>query len=236
MRTKPGAALAAVVLAVATTVFWVAPVAAADADAAQVAQPAAQIYGKTLKEWLGIYWRWRYATGSDPAQSMVGRVKLLPLPSGKLITGAGTPEDPGLYRGILRITLPPGTPFVLPLAVWTAERYNDGTADDPAIPNADFLAGVSPSLYIGAKSVVSDENKRAFYVRPTPFDPIVVYPEPTSYNSYAAIGFQGYGIVSRPLPLGRHVIHLYEPYIVNSVGFSFGVIYDNTWIVTVKAR
>ena len=233
MKTKTNAAvMMSMVLAIASTALWAAPAAAADSDSAQVATSASRPYGKTLAEWLGVYWRWAY-TGADPAQSVVDGVKLLPLPAGRLITGAGTPKDPALYRGQLRITLPPDTPFVLPLAGWTVERYNDGTPDDPSIPDAEFLTRVSPSLYIGAKSVVADANKLAFYVPPTAFDPIVIYPTPTGYNSYAAVAYQGYGIVHRPLPVGRHVIHLYEPYIVNSVGLSFGVIYDNTWIVTV---
>ena len=32
----------------------------------------------------------------------------------------------------------------------------------------------------------------------------------------AAVAFQGYGIVSLPLSAGRHVIKLYEPYIIES--------------------
>ena len=76
-------------------------------------------------------------------------------------------------------------------------------------------------------------TRRAFYVPLTEFDPIVIYPAPTSYNSYAIVAFQGHGIVSPPLSVGRHVIHLYEPYIIRTT-YSFGQIYDNTWIVTVK--
>ncbi|MBI4606863.1 MAG: hypothetical protein HY721_33275 [Planctomycetes bacterium] len=63
---------------------------------------------------------------------------------------------------------------------------------------------------------------------------MIVYPAPSSYGSVAAIAFQGNGIVSPPLPVGEHVLKLYEPYIVDDVlGFSFGVIYDNTWKITV---
>lgn len=46
--------------------------------------------------------------------------------------------------------------------------------------------------------------------------------------------FQGCGVVGLPLPPGRHVMRLHEPYIIDALGFSFGVIYDNTWIINVN--
>jgi hypothetical protein len=233
MKTKGSGAVISLVLAVMATILWVAPVAAGESDDHRIAPPGSHAHGKTLKEWLSVYWRW-FLLGADPATSMVGHVKLLPLPAGDC-TGSGTPSDPFVCVGQLAITLRPGTPFVLPLAVWTVERYKGypTTPDDPAIPDATFLAGVSPSLYIDGRRVVSDRNEAAYYVPNTAFDPIVVYPTPSSYGSVAAVSFQGYGIVSPPLPVGRHVIKLYEPYIIESP-VSWGVIYDNTWIVTVK--
>ena len=40
-----------------------------------------------------------------------------------------------------------------------------------------------------------------------------------------------------PLPAGDHTLTLYEPYIIDGVlGFSFGVIYDNTWKLKVLPR
>jgi hypothetical protein len=233
-KTKSRAAAAAsMLLAVfAATALWVAPVAAGD-NANPLAQPGSPVYGKNLQEWMGTYLRW-FLTGADAAQSMVGPVKLMPLPVGEYVSGSGTPQDPALYRGQLEITLRPGTPFVLPLSMWYAERYNNGTADDPAIPDDIYLAGVSPTFHVDGRKVISDQNERSFYVHPTAFDPIVVYPTPTSYGSYAALLYQGHGVVSLPLPVGRHVIHLYEPYLLDYPPFSFGVIYDNTWIVTVS--
>jgi hypothetical protein len=51
----------------------------------------------------------------------------------------------------------------------------------------------------------------------------------------AALLYQGNGIVVPPLPVGEHVLTLYEPYIIDGVlGFSFGVIHDNTWHITVS--
>ena len=76
---------------------------------------------------------------------------------------------------------------------------------------------------------MSDENERDFYITPKAFDPIVVYPAPTSYGSIAALSFQGNGIVSPPLPVGKHILTLYEPFIIDNVlGLSLGVIFDNT--------
>jgi len=202
-----------------------------------IARPDSNAYGKSLTEWLETYWRWYY-TGADPAQSIVRRVQLLPLPAGDYVSGTGTPADPALYRGNLEITLPPGTPFVLPEFAWVSERYNNGTPDDVPMNDAVALAAAHPVLRIDGLTVLSDENKAAFYVPVTPFDPIVVYPTPSSYGSIAALSFQGVGIVGRPLTEGVHVIHLYEPLIIPAGAFyllpdGLGLIYDNTWTVTV---
>jgi hypothetical protein len=116
---------------------------------------------------------------------------------------------------------------VLPLAALVGERYNNGLPDDDPTLFTNLLDGISPNLTIDGRTIVSDANKAAFYVPATFFDPIVIYPEPTSYGSIAGIWFQGIGIVSPPLPVGVHVIHLYETYSL------FAVVYDNTWIVTV---
>ncbi len=206
--TRTGTSVVSLALAIVAMALWIAPVAAAESGAPRIAPPGSHAYGKTLTEWLSAYLRWGLS-GADPAQSTVGHVLLLPIPAGEYVSGGGTPDDPALYRGQLEITLRPGTPFVLPLATWTVERYTGypATPDDPAIPDAEFIAGVSPTLYIDGRLVVSDANKAAFYVPLTAFDPIVVYPTPTSYGSVATVAFQGYGIVSPPLSVGRHVIH-----------------------------
>lgn len=198
----------------------------------KVLPPQATFEGKTLTEWMSTYWRWFYGTASDPAQGQVGHVRLLPLPVGELISGSGTPADPALYRGRLELTLPPGTPFVLPEFSWVGERYDGypAEADDLPIADAELLAGVHPTLFIDGVPVMTDANKADYYVPMTPFDPIVMYPVPSSYGSVAALFLQGAGIVSAPLSPGMHVIHLYEPYVIP--GF-FGVIYDNTWVITV---
>ena len=199
--------------------------------------PNSTAQGKSLQEWFGVYWRWYYS-GADSAQSKVGHVQLMPLPNGEQISGSWTPADPALLRGSLEITLSPGTPFVLPEYSWIREEYTDGSVD-PVLDDAVALAAGHPTLTIDGATVVSEQNKADFYVAATDFDPAVMYQEPSSYGSVAAISFQGVGIVGKPLAKGVHTIHLYEPLIIPAGAYSglpdgIGVIYDNTWTVTVK--
>jgi hypothetical protein len=210
--------------------------------ASRIAPPNSKAYGNTLAEWLSIYWRWNYS-GADLAQSKVGKVQLMPMPAADQTGGTWTPEDPAVLVGKLEITLPPGTPFVLPAFAWIGERYDTvpPTPDDLPMDNAVALGTAHPVLTIDGRTVLSDENKAAFYIPPTPFDPIVEYPTPSSYGSVAAVFFQGVGFVSPPLPVGVHVIHLYEPWIIPAGAYpglpnGIGLIYHNTWIVTVAPK
>jgi hypothetical protein len=130
---------------------------------------------------------------------------------------------------------------VLPAFAWIGERYDGYPAEPDDIPVVDdvLLSSVQPNMTINGLPVLTDANEEAHYVSTTPFDPIVVYPAPSSYGSVAALFYQSCGIVARPLPPGKHVIHLYEPYIIAAGAYpplpdGFGVIYDNTWIVTVS--
>ena len=207
-------------------------------NAPRIAPAGSMAFGKSLTQWCSIHWRWFYS-GADMAQSKVDGVQLMPLPAGQLISGSGTPADPALYRGSLEITVPDGAPFVLPAYAWLGERYQGypGVADDLPVPNDVILAGVHPVLTIDGRTVLSDANKAAYYIPPTTFDPIIIYPEPSSYGSIGAVFFQGGGIVSMPLSVGVHTIHLYEPFVIPAGTYpnwpGFGVIYDNTWTVTV---
>lgn len=129
---------------------------------------------------------------------------------------------------------------MLPLFAWVWERYQGYPAvpDDSPAPDSVVLRDVHPTLTLDGRTVVSDENKAAFYVPNTLFNPIVTYPTPTDYHSVAAISFQGAGVLVRPLSPGRHVIHLYEPEIILPGDFpgypdGVGFIFDNTWIINV---
>ena len=121
--------------------------------APRIAPPNSQAYGKSLTEWLSIYWTWAYS-GADLAQSKVGNVQLMPLPAGEQTGGSWTPEDPAVLVGQLEITLPAGTPFVLPEFAWVGERYEGYPAvpDDLPVPDAMLLANVHPVLTIDGKN------------------------------------------------------------------------------------
>jgi hypothetical protein len=206
-----------------------------------VSAPGSTAYGKTLTEWMGIYFAWYYGTGADPAQAKVGPVQLMPLPNGTNTSGSWTPDDPAVLVGELEITLPQGTPFVLPLSAWIRERYEGWPTvpDDPLMSDAVALDSAQPTLTIDGKTVLTDANKAAFYVPATDFDPIVVYPAPSSYGSVAALSYQGIGMVIGPLTPGTHVIHLYEPVIFQVGDYAglpngLGMVYDNTWFITVQ--
>jgi hypothetical protein len=206
---------------------------------ARVTPPNAMAYGKSLEEWLSTYWSWFYS-GADPAQGTVNGVKLMPLPAGEQLGGAWTPEDPAYLKGSIEVVVPSGTPFVLPEFAWVGERYQGypGVPDDPPMDNAIALQDVAVSLTIDGVTVISDANKADFYIPPSYFDPIVTYPAPSSYGSVAAVFYQGVGFVSQPLPVGTHVIHLYEPMIIKAGDYpglpaGLGMIYDNTWTIKV---
>ncbi len=213
----------------------------AGSAAPRLAPSNSNAYGKSLAEWLSLYWRWSYS-GADLAQSRIGNVQLMPLPASEQTAGSWTPDDPAILEGQVEITVPPGTPFVLPEMAWVCERYEGypGVPDDPPMTDAEFLKAVAPLLVIDGKTVMTDANKASFYVGVTPFDPVVIYPAPSSYGSVAAVSFQGLGIVSPPLPVGKHTVSLVEPYIVQPgdysalPAYSIGLVYKNTWIITVS--
>jgi hypothetical protein len=225
-----GAVVMSALIAIVAAVSWVSTAAAEDVGAPRIAQPGSHAHAKSLTEWLDVYYEWYYGTAQDPSQSSVGRVQLMPLPAGDPVSGTGTPEDPLVLVGELAITLPPGTPFVLPLVATVGERYEGYPGvpdDDPALATA---AQMSANLTIDGRTVVWDANQAAFTVPVTFFDPVVTYPEPTSYGAVAAVWFTGIGIMSPPLPVGEHVIQvdsslIFPPY--------FGLIFHNTWTVTV---
>lgn len=238
MNKRIKALVVAIMVIAAALTFCVQPAGAGDDRAAQIAQPNSSAFGRTLSEWLLLYWE-RYL-GEPPVDPWVGHVLLMPLPAGECISGCDswTVEDPAIWKGSLDISVPPGTPFVLPLAMLYGEIYNNGSpADDPANYVGTFQTGVHPLLTIDGRTIVTDANKMSFYIPPTYFDPAVFYPQPTDYGSIAAIWLEGIGVVSQPLAVGRHVIKLYEPYTLFVGGVpAYSMVYDNTWIVTVTPR
>jgi hypothetical protein len=170
--------------------------------------------GKTLGEWMQLYWTWAY-TGV-PASGQVGQVKLLALPSGEWTGGSGTYDDPAVFVGHLDLTLKPGTPFVLPVFAWLGETYSGpggaGYPDDPVVP-ARFFTDRDPNkaimkVYIDGKRVMDSTKAsvKPFSYGPVPMD--VTYPAPSSYGSTGIVFAEGIGFVHEPLSVGTHTIQL----------------------------
>jgi hypothetical protein len=219
------------------------------AAARYVLPPNADAYGQSLTEWTEAYWNWFYTGGmsaTQPHQPGSAPLVFMPIPQGEYLGGSFTSDDPGYLRGTIEITVSRGTAFFHPCFAWIAEAYNTGQADDPSIPD-DRIQGVAthpdgtglPEVTLDGRDILPDFW--SYYVGPAAFDPMVEYPEPSSYGSIAAIAFQGVGFIMRPLPPGTHVLHLFERLSVTNEdlpGFEFpydlGVIYDNTWIIHVQ--
>src|SRR5262249_41378432 len=79
--------------------------------------PHSSAYGKPLPEWMQLYITWLFNGGSGN----VGPVTFLPIPSGNVIGGTFTFDDPATVQGHLDVTLAPGTPFVLSVVGWFGE-------------------------------------------------------------------------------------------------------------------
>jgi hypothetical protein len=236
ISTTAGLALAVALLAVVGT--------AVEAGG-KASPPQSSAFGKTLAEWAQLYITWLIGGGADH----VGQVQFLPLPSGEYDGGSFTYEDPGVLTGHLDVTLAPGTPFVLPVVTWYGETYSPDTGypDDPPIPAELFTDPDNAviKVYIDGKRVMDSTRASVgpFYYGPVPLD--VVYPEPTSYGSTAAIFTQGVAFVQPPLSVGTHTIELEaelfvppDPEFLNLTLYpdGFGVRYFNTWTITVSPK
>jgi hypothetical protein len=210
-------------------------------SSAGVLPPNSNAYGKSLAEWSEIYWRWWVlcpwvlCPSEQPLNTGIGRVNLMPLPFSEQTGGDWSPENPAYFEGKIEVDLAPGTPFVLPFFAWIAEIYENGDRD-PMIPDDSIQSMVtniqgdgSPEVTLDEKPIVS--NFWDYYVGPVEFDPLVVYPEPSSYGSIAAWAFQGVTIVVAPLNPGKHELKLLEKWVLPD---SRALIYDNTWIINVK--
>ena len=76
------------------------------------------------------------------------------------------------------------------------------------------------------------KNIKKYYVPPVYFDPPIIYdplPPPGEYQGACRV--QGIAFLSMPLKPGDHVITNYVEYII--IPGEFGIIYDNTWNITV---
>jgi hypothetical protein len=210
----------------------------------QASPPQSKAFGKTLTEWMQLYWTWLLGGGEDH----VGRVKFLPLPDhfGDLVGGSLTYDDPGILVGHVDVTLKPGTPFVLPVIVGYAETYEPalGYPDEPALPAEVFT---DPSnlitVYIDGKPVLDSTlaSVSPFYFGPAPIS--VTYPEPTPSGAIGAILVQGIGFVHPPLSVGTHTIELvagvrFPPGLITPSVYpeGQGVVFLYSWTITVSPK
>lgn len=232
-RTIRGWGTAVVVLcAVAVTA---GSVAAKD----KTSEPGSSAYGKTLAEWLTIYFERSISGNTD---TMVKTVKLLPIPAGEWQgDGSFTSGDPSTFVGSMSLTLAPGTPFVLPVAVWFGESYNTGQQDDAEVDASIFTDSHVLVKMDGVAIIDSDvDDLSDYYVAPQYFDPAIVYDEPTDYGSVQANFIQGLGFVHGPLSKGTHTLTLESEIIANVPDYfnpgdlDVGVKYRNTWTITVS--
>lgn len=201
------------------------PVIAAQTNsAAKILPPHSNVYGKTLTEWLTAYWQWYYTTTDNTQPFYDGNVRFMPLPSGQLISGTGTPEDPTLYKGQIEVTLKnPGTPFVLPAFSFNYECYGNAvhtcTTKDvlpggTLVPDATVMSLITDqNLTLDGKPILQDFWD--YYIS-NEFTPPAYYPQRTSYGSTDVWYQQGVGFVVAPLTPGKHKLTLYEKYILPS--------------------
>jgi hypothetical protein len=207
--------------------------------------PQSSAFGKTLSEWMQLYFTWSIGGGSDH----VGQVKFLPLPIDSYVSGSSTYDDPAVLQGHLDFTMEPGTPLVFPVTVFYGETYEPSTGfpPDPTLPEDLFTDdALNPiNVYVDGKPVMDSSlaSVRPFYFGPVPLE--VVYPAPSSYGSIEAIFVQGIGFVLPPLSVGVHTITLEsglrvppDPSIINVTlnPHGLGVQYLNTWTITVAPR
>jgi hypothetical protein len=147
--------------------------------------PQSQAFGKSLAEWLVSYFTW--ALGGDQTNPD-GRVLFLPIPASEPVSGSGKPDDPLVLVGHADVTVKPGTPFVLPIAVFIGELYGPDVDvpfnPDPEVPESVF-EGTDILITLDGKPIIDSttEDKFRYYVPPQYFGEPIFYDEPTSSGS-----------------------------------------------------
>jgi hypothetical protein len=178
-----------------------------------------------LADAMTKYWSWYYG-GVGPQE--IGRLFLVPLPT----NGQQISDDPLIYQGSTSFTVRTGRTLVLPMSFFTGESYTDGTFDDPVDYPTDYKSS-SLLLTVDGRVVIDSTRTKldCVYIDLTYFPQPIVYPEPSSYGSDAAIWMTGLGILLPPMPPGEHIIDMQVVSPLPFWGISLG--YYNTWYVTV---
>lgn len=177
-----------------------------------------------LADAMAKFWAWYYG-GVGPQE--VGHLFLVPLPSGDLVS-----DDPLIFQGSTSFSVRTGRTLVLPISFFLGESYIAGPPDDPLDYPTDYKAS-SVLLTVDGRVVVDSSRSKldCLFVDLTYFPQPIMYPEPSSYDSNAAIWMIGIGILLPPMSPGSHVIDLQVISPLPFWGIQLG--YYNTWHVTV---
>jgi hypothetical protein len=200
--------------------------------------PNSKAFGRSLTAWMTAYFEQAFGRPTDTGK----HVSLLPLPVGVWQgDGSFTSQDPSTFVGSLDVSLKPGTPFVLPIAAWFGESYNNGLPDDAPLSSSVFTGSHVLVKMDGSALVNSQaDNLARWYFGPTYFDPPITYDQPTDYGSIAANFIQGLGLRVQPQSRGTHLLTL-ESEVIASVpnyygpglDLDVGVKYQNSWTIHV---
>lgn len=178
-----------------------------------------------LADAMAKYWAWYYG---GVGTQQIGHLFLVPMPT----NGEQISDEPVIIQGDTSFTVPTGKTLVLPMSFFTGESYTDGSFDDPADFPTDYKSS-SLLLTVDGRVIVDSTRTKldCVYVDLTYFPEPIVYPEPSSYDSDAAIWMTGLGILLPPMSPGEHIIDLQVVSPLSFWGMYLG--YYNRWYVTV---
>ena len=226
--------VAPAVIAVAGLSFLAGPAVAK----ANPVPPNSKAFGHSLSDWMTRYFE--QAFGRTPTDNGK-RVVPLPLPAGDCVGGSFTSSDPSTCVGHVDVALKSGTPFLLPIAAWYGESYNNGLPDDAPL-SASVFTGSHVLIQLDGSTLIDSnvDDLSRWYFGPNFFVPPIVYSQPTDYGSISANFVQGLGMTSHPLSLGLHHLSLKSEIIAfvpnyhgPGVPLDVGVKYENSWDITI---
>ena len=119
----------------------------------------------------------------------------------------------GTWDGIPKeVTVKAGTFIFVPINSMWGEQYADGSTDDPNDPNLDGSGHAASSW--GSMLTMSQTldgspvrvDLKNYGVPITWFDQPIYYADTSSWDSVAAIWFQSYGFMIKPLTPGVHTL------------------------------
>ena len=183
-----------------------------------------------LADAMAKYWTWYY--GGQVGPQKIGNLFLVPMPDDGDWASVGNVVT---FQGSKSFELRTGRTLVLPLSFFLGESYVDGSYDNPENFPIDYKA--STLLLTVDGRVIADSSRTkldCLYVDVTYFEEPIVYPEPSSYGSDAAIWMMGLGILLPPMSPGEHIIEMQVMSdLTQPPGYGYFLGYYNTWYVKV---